>query len=196
MWWLARVRLVLARRPWLYWTLAGWLAAMAGLQVWSVSDDAVRARHVWGTTRAVWVVTSDAHPGDPVAVARRDYPVAVLPSTALGSPPSAPVAARPLAAGTVLAIGDLADAGTVPADWVIVAVAAEHAPTLTPGDQVALFAAGQSLCDGIAAATGASPDVAQVEVGVPLACAAQLSIHLAAADVVLTRRAAGASRRT
>ena len=177
MWWLPRVRMVLARRPWLYWAMAASLAAIAGLQVWSASDDATRTRDAWGTTRAVWVVIDDAAPGRPVAAERRDYPAAMVPVAALDAAPTAPVAARPLIAGTVLAPGDLADERTVPADWVVVAIAAEHTPTLTTGDRVGLFAAGQSLCDGIVAVASSSPDAAQVEVGVPVACAAQVSVE-------------------
>ena len=187
MWWLARVRLVLARRPWLYWALSGSLAAMAALQVWSAYDDASRAREAWGTARTVWVVTKDTAVGDPVALERRDYPAAMVPTAALEAVPAEPAAARSLAAGAVLTADDLAGGRAVPADWVVVAIAGEHTPTLTPGDRVAVLAAGQTLCDGLVAATGSSLEVTQVEVGIPIACAAQVSAESATGTITLAR---------
>jgi hypothetical protein len=70
-----------------------------------------------------------------------------------------------------------------------VALGAERAPSLVAGDGVSLFAAGTRLCDGTVAAATAE----RVEVGIPPDCAATVSSQLAAADIVVTRRA---SRRT
>jgi hypothetical protein len=192
MWWLARARLVLARRPWLYWLIAGCIAAPAGLQVWSAHDDAVRARTAWGTTRAVWVVAADTAAGAPVVVERHDYPSAVLAGDVVDDLPPAPVAARALARGTVLTTDALIGSHALAPDWVVVALSAEHAPSLLAGDDVSLFSAGTRLCDGTVAAATAD----RVEVGVPPDCAAQVSSQLAAADILVTRRASRVSRRT
>jgi hypothetical protein len=189
MWWLARVRLVLARRPWLYWLMAGCIAAPAGLQVWSVHDAAVQARAAWGATRAVWVVAADTAAGQPVVAERHDYPTAVLAGDVIDDLPPDPIAARHLAHGTVLTADALVGPQALAPDWVVVALGAERAPSLVAGDGVSLFAAGTRLCDGTVAAATAE----RVEVGVPPDCAATVSSQLAAADIVVTRRA---SRRT
>jgi hypothetical protein len=79
----ARARLVLARRPWLYWVAVGALAAAAAFAVHTgqTSIDAERQR--WGTTRAVLVATRALEPGDTLFAELVDLPVAVLPDDAL-----------------------------------------------------------------------------------------------------------------
>jgi hypothetical protein len=189
---LARVRLVLARRPWLYWLMAGCVAAPAGLQVWSVHDAAVQARAAWGDARPVWVVAADTPAGAPVVVERRDYPSAMLVDDVIDDVPTAPIAARPLARGTVLTADAVVGPQALSPDWVVVPLSAEHAPSLIPGDAVTLFAAGIRLCDGtVTAATGE-----RVEAGIPPDCAMQVSTQLTTAEILVTRRAPGASRRT
>ena len=72
----ARARLVLARRPWLYWAavllLAGATATVLAAAGGAIDD----ARRAWGETRRVIVATADLAPGDPLAGAteQRDLP--------------------------------------------------------------------------------------------------------------------------
>ena len=63
----ARVRHVLARRPWLHWTAVLALAAGAGWAVAAGVAGVDDARRSWGTTRDVLVATADIAPGDDLA---------------------------------------------------------------------------------------------------------------------------------
>ena len=192
MWWLSRVRLVLARRPWLYWLIAGTFAALAALQVWAAHDDALRSRDSWGTTRQVWVVSADVAAGGAIVAERHEYPVAVLAGDVVDDLPIGAIAARPLARGSVLTADAMVGDQAIAPDWVVVALAAEHAPTLVDGDGVTLFAGGVRLCDGrVVGVTEAS-----VEAGVPPECAAQVSTQLTATDILLARHPWAPSRRT
>ena len=181
--WLPRLRLEFARRPWLYWLLAGVLATSAAWQVSSLHSDAVRARNAWGGTTSVWVALGDAVPGEPLAAERRDYPIAVVPRAAVRDLVGPGVAARPVSAGAVLVAADLKGDSTMPESWVVFAAPAEGAPTLAEGDGVAVFAGGQRLCDGVVAA----PPGERIEFGVPAECAATVGSEAALGEVVLAR---------
>jgi hypothetical protein len=152
-------------------------------QLASTQAGAARARAEWGTARVVWVAARDAAPGDSVIADSRQYPVAMVPATALTTPPAQPVAARHIAAGTVLVAADLLDDTSVPLGWVVFGVATAGVPSLHAGQGVAIFAAGQRVCDGIT-----SSDATElVEVAVPPDCAGPLSAHLLEGSVVLAR---------
>ena len=58
----ARVRHVLARRPWLYWLAVLRLAATAGLVVADAAAGVEAARRSWGATRPVVVAVVDVAP--------------------------------------------------------------------------------------------------------------------------------------
>ncbi len=60
----ARVRHVLARRPWLYWSGVLVLAAIAGLVVADAAARVDAARQAWGVTRPVVVALADVAPGE------------------------------------------------------------------------------------------------------------------------------------
>jgi hypothetical protein len=183
--WLPRLRLVFARRPWLYWAIAGTLTACAWWQVSALHADARRARDSWGATVTVWVSLADTPPGTPLSVERRAYPARVVPDGALVDTDPPHVAARRVAAGAVLVPADVADGGALPASWVVFTVPSDGTPALEQDDDIAVFSVGRRLCDG----TVAAPPAEQVEFGVPPDCATAVASGLALGDVVLARRA-------
>lgn len=79
----ARARLVLARRPWIYWLC---VAALAAIVAWSVNDRLTaieRARDGWGATRTVLVADGPLEAGDTIVVRRVELPIAAVPEAAL-----------------------------------------------------------------------------------------------------------------
>lgn len=183
--WLPRLRLAFARRPWLYWLVAGSLIVLAWWQVSSLHEAARRARDAWGTTVAVWVSPTDATAGAALSIERREYPTAMVPSAALTDVHEPVVAARKVAAGAVLVDADVVSDHALPDSWIVFAVAADGAPALAQGDGVAVFAAGRRLCDG----TIAAPPGERVEFAVPADCGGPVGNAVALGDVVLARRA-------
>jgi hypothetical protein len=182
----ARVRLVLARHPALYWAAvllaaagAAGIAASAGAAV----DDARRA---WGETRAVVVATGDLAPGDPLAGAteRRSLPGPLVPPTAVDRVDQGSTARQRIAAGEIVVRSDVAPTAApqalIPAGWSAVAVA-EAVPTgVRTGDAVTAVAGGVMLsADGLVVGS----DAGTVLVAVP--DDAVPSIAAAAADGTL-----------
>ena len=170
---LPRMRLELARRPWLYWLFAGACAALAWASVAGAQSAADHARQQWGTSRTVYVAAHALGPGDVLAVERREYPRAMVPVSAVSATTEGALVARPIAAGTE----------AVPADWAVFAVDATGAPALVPGDGVGVFGQGARWCDGVVARANAEV----VEVAVPPSCAEAVSAEVAVGGVVLAR---------
>ncbi|MGB8860533.1 MAG: hypothetical protein WCC60_14835 [Ilumatobacteraceae bacterium] len=182
---LPRLRLLLARRPWIYWFLVGCCACVAWLAMASAADDAAQERSSWGTTRRVWVTHDVVTAGSRVDAVALDYPVAMVPAAALTAAPDG-VAAHSLAAGEVLVHGDIAgDDGLTPDGWLVFAVPAEGGPALAAGDVVTVFGSGRQWCDGTV--VGASVGEGSAEVAVPPDCAASMSAQLALHAVTLAR---------
>lgn len=184
MWLLPRLRLALARRPWLYWLLVGAAAALTWWRVAALHDDAERARASWGTAVEVWVVAADTPHGQPVTANRRTLPAAAVPVTAVREFEPGAVAARDLVAGAVLLPTDLMGDAATPPGWVVVAVGA-RAPHLVVGDMVTVFVGGRQVCDGRAAGEVVDETV---ELALPSECAATLSVAASTSEVVVGRR--------
>ena len=193
-----RVRLALARRPWLYWVFVALCALMAWAGVRGAVAAAQRRQERWGESRAVMVVATATPRGQPIRASPRQYPAAMVPATAVRSLPHGAVATHDLAAGEVLVTGDLAGdgagngsgTGTLPTGWVVFGITSGEWPTLVAGDEVAVFADGTRWCDGIVLYTGTADNVGSVEsvdVGVPAACAPSVSAQVATGSVVLAR---------
>ena len=187
---LARVRLALARRPWIHWLVVVGCAAVVWLSVHRAEADAQQAQHRWGSSRTVWVSTADTPAGSAMRLEQRRYPMAVVPPSALTAAPKSAVAARAVRTGAIMVADDIATSRTPPTGWVVFALPAEGAPSLHPGDGVTVFGGGQSLCEGIVvvpAAAGASGGAATVEVAVAPRCGAPVGQQLAAHSIVLAR---------
>jgi len=184
---LPRVRLELARRPWLYWLFAGTCAAFAWASVAGAQSAADDARRQWGTSRTVYVAAHALAAGEPLALERREYPEAMVPDEAVATPPDGAIAARSITAGEIVTEPDVAGTTQVPQNWSVFAFETAGAPALLPGDTVSVFGQGARWCDGTVVATG--PDT--VEVAVPASCAEAVSAQLAVGGVVLARGQAG-----
>jgi hypothetical protein len=147
----ARLRHVLARRPWLYWAAVVVLAAGIALAAASAVAGVDDARRAWGATRQVVVAATDLAPGDPLAgrTEQQSHPLPMVPPRALEAAPPDAVARQHVAAGEVLVDLDLA-AGQVPValipeGWLGVPVA-EQVPTgAAIGDHVAAASGGTVL---------------------------------------------------
>ena len=187
MWLLARLRLLLARRPWLYWLAVGLCAASAWLTIHGSQARVEAERSSWGSTITVWVAEGSTEAGASIRAAPHEYPAAVVPPSAITEAPTG-VARRSIAAGEILVEGDLAGDADPPTGWVVLAVAADLAPVLVPGDSVAVMGNGQRLCDGLVTAVATeAPSGDGIEIAVPANCAGVTTTHLTAATVVLAR---------
>lgn len=182
---LPRIRLVLARRPWLRWLVIAVCTAAVGAQVLAAQSSLERERGTWGASRAVWVAESDTAAGAPVSARRVEWPEAVLPASVLRELPASPIAARRVAAGQLLTALDLVGDASVPPGWEVFAVPGDGLPQLAPTESIAVYSGGTRLCDGT---TGSDGGEGLVEVAVPSSCAAALSAALAAGDLVVARR--------
>jgi len=139
---LARVRHLLARRPWLYWLAVSSVAIACGLvaarAVAAVEDE----RQAWGSPRTVVVAAHDLAPGDALdgATLERAVPLPMVPPDALAAPPAGAVARQRVAAGEMLVGHDIAaTAGPqalIPPGWQAVAVAEPVATGAAVGDRV------------------------------------------------------------
>lgn len=98
----ARARLVLARRPWIYWAVVAVLAGLAAATVQAQLSSVAAERDRRGATRTVLVATEHLEAGDPVAAAPTALPVAALPDSALDELPDGAVVRQRVAAGEVL----------------------------------------------------------------------------------------------
>jgi hypothetical protein len=105
----ARARLVLARRPWLYWLIVVVLATTIALAVSERVADLDAARRSWGDTRPVLVATAPLEPGDPIVALTVDVPVALLPIGALEDLPEGAHVRQRVSDGEMLTELDIAD---------------------------------------------------------------------------------------
>jgi hypothetical protein len=144
-----RLRLLLATRPLVYWSITIALAAGTAAIVQRATADAAEARRRWGDTRPTLVATRAITTGEtlgPSNAAVRDLPAALRPDGALDALPAAPVA-TPLAAGEVVTAARLGRAGRSPTAGLLpahtsgVAVARPDGLPLEAGDVVDVIGA-------------------------------------------------------
>ena len=98
----ARVRLVLARRPWAYWLIVATLAALPALAVHDHMTRLDQARRSWDETRLVLVASTTLGPGEPILTRTVEVPVALLPAGALEELPAGARLRQRVADGEVL----------------------------------------------------------------------------------------------
>ena len=185
---LPRLRLALARRPWLYWLFVAGCASIVWSTVSSAESRLDQERQRWGETRRVWIAAVDIAPGDLVRSEARVYPVAMLPASAINDQPIGVIATTSISAGEVLVAADIDYGGDdlLPPDWVVFALAPDNTPSLRQGDTVAIFGSGQRWCDGVLFAVADDRNGnGNVEVGVPAVCADAVSVQVAAGTIVL-----------
>ena len=147
----ARARLVLARRPWIYWlivvALAGSVALYTNGRLAAIDD----ARDEWGRTRVVLVADGPLRAGDPVATRSIELPVAALPAIALTDIPAGTMMRQRAGDGEVLTSLDVTTApgpaaGAEPGS-VVVAIADPLARGLEAGVRVQVAADGLVLAE-------------------------------------------------
>ncbi len=180
---LPRARSLLARHPVVWWALVVVLGVISGVGAAGALRRVDAARRSWGATRAVWVASAAAAPGHPLVTERREYPVAVVPASAVTSSPAGSAARQPVEVGEVIVAADVdatGTAGLIPSGSVAIAVATAS-PQLHTGDGVAVFANGVRLADGMVVATGDE----QVLVAVPASAAAAFAVAVPGNAVVL-----------
>ncbi len=79
----ARARLVLARRPWIYWLSIAMLTVVVAVAVNDRVASIDAARDEWGDLRTVVVADGQLEPGDVAVVRLAELPVAAVPDAAL-----------------------------------------------------------------------------------------------------------------
>jgi Flp pilus assembly protein CpaB len=187
-----RLRLFLATRPIVYWSLTLALAAGTATVVQRATADAAEARHRWGDTQPTLVATRPVAVGEtlgPANAAIRDVPVALRPDGALGAlpDPPAPAIAAPLSVGEVVTAARLGRAGRSPMAGLLpdgtsgVAVPAPDGLPLQPGDVVDVIDASGTAHD----ATVVGVDDGTAVVAVPQADAPAVARAAHDGDAVL-----------
>lgn len=149
----ARLRHVLARRPWLYWLAALLLAGTAGIVVADAAAGVEQARRSWGMTRPVVVAAIDIGPGEVLAghVDVRPLPEPMVPPDAVDDVPAAATARQRIGAGEVVTAHDVAATGgpqpLIPEGWRAVPMAEPVASGAAVGDEVSVASGGITLTD-------------------------------------------------
>jgi len=178
-----RVRLLLVRRPWVWWSAVGLTAVVVGIAVSGAVRRLDEQRRAWGERRTVWVASATVAPGETLLAEARTYPVAMIPAAAVTELPAAAVARQRVAAGEVVVGDDVTPAGTpglVPRGWVAVPIP-QRSAVARVGDAVAAFADGRRLADGVVVATGEE----HVVVAVPADAAAAVAQAVPGGAVVI-----------
>jgi hypothetical protein len=188
----ARLRLVLARSPWLYWAVVATLAMCAGLLVLRAADSVASARDRWGQSQRVLVATRDVRPGDPLAAAAqiRPVPAPMVPLGALTEVDDGAVARQHIAAGEVIVAHDESPTATpqslIPHGWLAAAIAEPIPSGARVGDRVTVATGGVVVADDgvVVGVVGGA-----LLVAVPADAAPQLANAASTGDVaVLLRR--------
>lgn len=122
----ARARLVLVRRPWIYWLVVVALSTLVAVTVHGQLSALDDARAEWGSTRRVHVALRQLDPGGPIDTRRVELPIALLPTGAITERPPDAVLRQRVAEGEVLTELDIAvrpgPAARAPEGTVVVAI--------------------------------------------------------------------------
>lgn len=189
--WPARVRRVLARRPWLYWLAIGALATGTYVAVGNHARRHDAARDRWGRTSPVLITHMPVAPGEPLAdsVRRTEWPEALAPPGAVMELEPGTVARQHIGAGEAVTDADVAPGegplALVPAGWAAVPIVESPPSGAAVGERVRVAAEGVIVAaDGLVVGTVA-PDVTLV--AVPEADAAVVSAAVEGGALVLLR---------
>jgi hypothetical protein len=189
---MAHLRQMLARSPWIYWTVIGALALTVGLLANQAADRVDAARDAWGRTRSVLVAVVDIEPGDPLlgSVEERAVPGPLVPASALHELDDDAITARQrVAAGEMVMAHDVSAVHSpralIPEGWLAVPIAERVAGAAAPGDAVAVSSGGVVLAaNGIVVAAGDS----SLLVAVPADAAPQVAQAATTGDASLLLR--------
>lgn len=142
--WMPRLRMFMARRPWLHWVLVAILAAGVAAIVAAELADVRRQRDAWAKTIDVIVAERDVVPGESM-VGRffvRAVPIGLAPSTVLTGLPVAAIATQEISRGEMIVEADIApersQLALLPSGWLAIRVVDDSDQTAsvsqTPSD--------------------------------------------------------------
>ena len=183
---LARVRLTVARHPWMYWLAVAMLAAIVAIGVVHGMARVDAARRSWGTPHTVWTATGEVDPGQPIAAERRDVPAAVVPVGAVDASPVGAIATQHITAGEIVTTADVAldgAAGLIPDGWVAFAVPQAIAH-FSVGAHVNVYTSDRLISDGVIVDVGDSD--AMVAITADAAPAMASALQADAVTIALT----------
>ncbi|MCU1391968.1 MAG: hypothetical protein JWM34_396 [Ilumatobacteraceae bacterium] len=169
--WVSQLRMLIARRPWIHWSI---VVVLALLVCWSVAAALAgvrREQSAWGRSREVYMTTRAVSAGEPIAAAarRREVPLALVPASALDTLAPTDAATHALGAGEIVVHTDIAAEGgptaLLPVGWLAVDVAdVPNATLFAIGDAAAVLADGRTIA---AHAVIVAVTATDVVVGVP-----------------------------
>ena len=147
----ARVRLFLARRPWVYWCAAAALAVAVGLATLQQLEAVDEARRRWADRRAVVVAAHDHRAGDELVWRTVEFPLVAIPPSAIDEVAPGTIARQRIGTGEVVVTADVTApagpaAGAEPGT-VVVPVADPLVRDLRVGLPVQIVADGVVLAD-------------------------------------------------
>lgn len=147
--WIPRARLLLARRPWLYWAFVAGIATVVVLRVNATVLDAEHVRDSWGETSTVMVATRGIAAGDDLAgaVVAKVLPRALVPPSAANALNHGATARHAIAPGEIIVGIDVsANSGPLaqlPDNWLGVVIDDVDVAPFSIGDNAAVLAAGR-----------------------------------------------------
>jgi hypothetical protein len=147
------VRRLLARRPWIYWTLTAAAAIATMATVLERVDRIDVARDAWGATRPVLVATGDVSPGEPIDATVGEVPVAIVPDGAVDPADAgvSRVSRQHVLAGEIVTEADVGSPDAsgplalVPLGWLAVPIVESPPSGAAVGEQVRVVADGVVL---------------------------------------------------
>lgn len=106
-----RLRLALARRPWIRWGAIVAIALVVGATVHDRLERVDTARAAWTETRSVRVAAGDHLPGDVLMVDTIELPLAAIPASAAPDLDTGTVARQRIAEGEIVVAADVSNGG-------------------------------------------------------------------------------------
>ena len=180
---LARIRLTVARHPWVYWLVISAVAGAVALGAGRAMAGVDAARRSWGEQMEVWVASTAIEPGQPIRADRHQVPRAVAPASAVNVSPADSVARQHIAPGEIITDDDVAargPAGLIPDGWLAFAVPAAVAH-FAPGDRVRAYSGDQFVAAGVVVDRGES----ELMVAIPVEAAPAMTTALLANTVTI-----------
>jgi hypothetical protein len=180
---LARIRLMVARHPWIYWLTIAVVAGLVAVGVASALAGVETARRSWGQQSTVWMTTAAVAPGAPITATAHQVPDAVVPAGATGENPGGMIARQRLGPGEIVTTDDLSargSAGLIPDGWAAFAVPASSTH-FAAGDSLDVYSGDVFVAAGVVVDEGD----AELMVAIPSTAAPALAAALLADSVTI-----------
>lgn len=138
-------RRLLARQPWIQWTLIATVATAIAVSVHGRLGQVDVERDAWGSTRTVLVATGSIDVGDVLQVEQREVPLAMVPERAIDHADGL-VARQRIGVGEILididVVADRGPQAMTPAGWLAVPVIESPRSGALVGDRVQVASGG------------------------------------------------------